>query len=95
MHTRKAYETWEADQPDAREGQAGRPPFGLIEERHRKVAKIEKPSVDTLALLQVSEKRPSRVLPTMAEMTVMLLLPAVRRKKKWTVAYQSSGSVTQ
>src|ERR1700737_3058876 len=25
----------------------------LIEERHRKVAKIEKPSVDTLALLQV------------------------------------------
>src|SRR6267142_5280436 len=29
-----------------------------------------------------SEKRPSRVLPTMTEMTVMLLLLAVRRKKK-------------
>ena len=28
--------------------------------------------------------RCSRVLPTMAEMTVMLLLPAVRRKKKST-----------
>ena len=29
-----------------------------------------------------SEKRPSRVLPTMTEMTVMLLLLAVRRKKQ-------------
>jgi hypothetical protein len=61
----------------------------LIEERHRKVAKIEKPSVDTRALLQVfkihfagfSAKRPSRVLPTMTEMTVMLLPLTVSRRK--------------
>jgi hypothetical protein len=33
----------------------------LIEERHRKVAKIEKPSVDTIALLQVL-KNPLRWL---------------------------------
>ena len=48
----------------------------LIEERHREVAKIEKPSVDILRFFRrckihfagFSEKRPSRVLPTMTEM---------------------------
>jgi hypothetical protein len=60
------------------------PGYRLVEERHREVAQVEQPGVDAPVLLQLlhnpvrglSEKRPSRVLPTMTEMTVMLLLLA-------------------
>ena len=56
----------------------------LVEERHRKIAQIEQTRIDAVALFQrlqihragFSEKRPSRVLPMITEMTVMLFVLA-------------------